>query len=112
MWCSVTRLPPKIKSGIPTVLQLRPISMQISDYGIRNRLIATRMSQVMPSILSSGQLCSQKDKNILFGITNILSSIEYVNYKGLSAAVASYDMDHAFDRAYIPYIVKVLRFLV
>ena len=63
----------------------------------------------MPSILSSGQLCSQKDKNILFGITNILSSIEYVNYKGLSAAVASYDMDHAFDRAYIPYIVKVLR---
>jgi hypothetical protein len=45
----------------------------------------------------------------LFGITNILSSIEYVHYKGISAAIASFDMDHAFDRAYIPYIVQVLR---
>ena len=42
-------------------------------------------------------------------ITNILSSIEYVHYKGISAAIASFDMDHAFDRAYIPYIVQVLR---
>ena len=109
MRCSVTRLPPKIKQGTPTVLQLRPISMQISDYGIRNRLIASRMSKVMPSLLSSGQLCSQKEKNILFGITNIISSIEYVNYRGLSAAIASFDMDHAFDRAYIPYIIQVLR---
>ena len=111
MRCSVTRLPPKIKKGTPTVLQLRPISMQITDYGIRNRLVATRMSGVMPSVLSSGQLCSQKDKNILFGITNIISSIEYVNNKGLSAAIASFDMDHAFDRAYIPYIVEVLRYM-
>ena len=109
MRCSVTRLPPKIKQGTPTVLQLRPISMQISDYGIRNRLIATRMSRVMSTILTSGQLCSQQEKNILFGITNILSSIEYVHYKGISAAIASFDMDHAFDRAYIPYIVQVLR---
>ena len=55
---SVTRLPPKIKQGTPTVLQLRPISMQISDYGIRNRLIAARMTQIMSSVLTSGQLCS------------------------------------------------------
>ena len=109
MRCSVTRLPPKIKKGIPTVLQLRPISMQISDYGIRNRMVAGRMTKVMPSILSSGQLCSQKDKNILFGITNIISSVEYVRYKRLSAAIASFDMDHAFDRAFIPYIVQVLK---
>ena len=109
MRCSVTRLPPKIKQGVPTVLQLRPISMQISDYGIRNRLVATRMSMVMPTILTSGQLCSQKEKNILFGINNLISSVEYVNYKRLSAAIASFDMDHAFDRAFIPYIVQVLR---
>ena len=109
MRCSVTRLPPKIKQGTPTVLQLRPISMQISDNGIRNRLIAARMTRIMPSILKSGQLCSQQDKNILFGITNLISSVEYVHYKNLSAAIASFDMDHAFDRAFIPYIVQVLR---
>jgi hypothetical protein len=105
---SVTRLPPKIKEGVPTLLQLRPISMQISDYGIRNKMIARRLTRLMPSVLRSGQLCSHDEKNILFGITNIISSIEFVNQKRIPAAIASYDLDHAFDRAFIPYIVKVL----
>ena len=106
---SVTRLPPKISDGIPTLLQLRPISMQISDYGIRNKMFAARLSPLMPSLIRSGQLCSHEEKNILFGITNIISSIEYVNKNNLQAAIASYDLDHAFDRAYIPYIVKVFQ---
>ena len=107
---SVTRLTPKIQ-GIPNVQQLRPISMQIADYSIKNRMIAARMTTIMPSILKSGQLCNQIEKNILFGITNMISTIEYVNQENKHAAIASYDMDHAFDRAYIPYIVKVLKHL-
>ena len=99
---SVTRIPPKIKNAVPNVLQLRPISMQIADYGIRNRIIAKRMTRVLPTVLKSGQLCNHKDKNILFGITNLISSVEYVKQNNLPAAIASYDMDHAFDRAYIP----------
>ena len=105
---SVTRLAPKIKNAIPTVEQLRPISMQISDYGIRNRMIAARLSPLMPSILRSGQLCNHDQKNILFGITNMISTIEYVNMEEKPAAIASFDMDHAFDRSFIPYILKVL----
>ena len=106
---SVTRVTPKITEGVPTVKQLRPLSMQISDYSIRNRMIAARMTSVMPSILKSGQLCNQTEKNILFGITNMISTIEYVNQEKKSAAIASFDMDHAFDRAFIPYILKVLK---
>jgi hypothetical protein len=106
---SVTSLTPKIE-GIPNVQQLRPISMQIADYSIRNRMIAARMTPIMPSILKSGQLCNQTEKNILFGITNI-TTIEYVNRENKHAAIASYDMDHAFDRAYIPFIMKVLKHL-
>ena len=106
---SVTRLTPKIKQGVPTVQQLRPLSMQISDYGIRNRMFAARLSPILPSILKSGQLCNQTDKNILFGITNIISTIEYINQENKAGAVASFDMDHAFDRAFIPFIIKVLK---
>ena len=95
---SVTRLTPKIQ-GVPNVQQLRPISMQIADYSIRNRMIAARMTPKMPSILKSGQLCNQTEKNILFGITNMISTIEYVTQENKHAAIASYDMDHAFDRA-------------
>ena len=50
-----TRLPPNIKRGTPSVGQLRPLTMLNSDYGIRNRMIAKRMTRIMPSILSSGQ---------------------------------------------------------
>ena len=85
--------------------------MQIADYGIRNWIVAQRLTRVMPSILTSGQLCNHKEKNILFGVTNLISSAEYARQKRLPAAIASYDMDHAFDRAYIPYIVEVLRFM-
>jgi hypothetical protein len=107
---SVTRLAPKIQ-GVPNVQQLRPISMQISGYSIKNRMIAARMTPIMPSILKSGQLCNHTEKNILFGITNMISTIEYVKQEHKHAAIASYDMDHAFDRAYIPYKMKVLKHL-
>lgn len=63
----------------------------------------------MPSILKSGQLCNHTEKNILFGITNMISTIKYVNREWKEAAIASFDMDHAFDRAFIPYIIKVLK---
>ena len=32
-----------------------------------------------------------------------------MNGEDKEAAIASFDMDHAFDRAYIPYILKVLK---
>ena len=105
---SVTRLVPKIKDNIPRVEQLRPISMQISDFGIRNRMFAERLSGILPSILKSGQLCNHDQKNILFGITNLISTVEFINKEDKAAAIASFDMDHAFDRSFIPYILKVL----
>ena len=105
----VTRLVPKINDDVPTVEQLRPISMQISDYGIRNRMFAARLSRLMPSILKSGQLCNHDEKNILFGITNLISIIEHASKENKQAAIASFDMDHAFDRSFIPYILKVMK---
>ena len=62
----------------------------------------------MENLLKSGQLCSNKKKNILSGVHNILSTIEYVNMKNMSAALLSFDMSKAFDRCYIPYVAKVM----
>ena len=47
--------------------------------------------------------------NILFGITNMITPIEYVNREEKEAAIASFDIDHALDRVFIPYIIKVLK---
>ena len=104
----VTRLIPKVQ-GVPAVHQLRPITVLSADYGIRSRLITKRVSLLMEEIISSGQLCSNNKKNILTGAHNIFSTIEYINQKKLSAALLSFDMDKAFDRCYVPYVLRVMR---
>jgi hypothetical protein len=104
----VTRLAPKV-DGVPRVDQLRPITMLAADYNIKSRMMTRRVGQHMEDLIQSGQLCSRSKKNILSGVHNILSSVEYVNQKQLPAAVLSFDMDKAFDRCYIPYVCKVLK---
>ncbi len=99
----VTRLVPKVR-GIPRVEQLRPITMLNTDYTIKSRMLTRRVVDNMESLIKSSQLCSRKKRNILSDFYNIISAIEYVNQKQLSAALLSFDMDKALDRAYIPYI--------
>ena len=104
----VTRLAPKV-TDTPRVDQLRPITMLEVDYAVKSRLMTARVTQHTDTIITSGQLCSRKKKNILSGVHNILSTIEYINQKGMSAALLSFDMDKAFDRCFIPYVCEVLR---
>jgi exonuclease III len=108
MRTGVTRLAPKV-DDTPQVDQLRPITMLCVDYNIRSRMITRRMSGSMESIIKSGQLCSNKKRNILTGVHNLLSSIQYINDKDMSAALVSFDMDKAFDRCFIPYVIEVMR---
>ena len=63
----------------------------------------------MPEIILSGQLCSNGDKNILFGISNIISSVDYVNLHKVPAFLVSYDMYKAYDRVMLSYLVKVMQ---
>ena len=68
-----------------------------------------RLGMHMETLINSGQLCSREKKNILSGVHNILSTIEYVKQKQIPAALLSFDMDKAFDRCYIPYVCRVLK---
>ena len=63
----------------------------------------------METLIQSGQLCTRKKKNILSGLHNILSTIEYVDNKDMSAALLSFDIDKAFDRCYTPFVCPVLK---
>jgi hypothetical protein len=63
----------------------------------------------MAEIILSGQLCSNGDKNILFGVCNVMSSIEYVNLHRVPSFLVSYDMYKAFDRVMLSYLVKVMQ---
>ena len=63
----------------------------------------------MPEVILSGQLCSNGDKNILFGISNIISSVDYVNLHKVPAFLVSFDMYKAYDRVMLSYLVKVMQ---
>ena len=67
-----------------------------------------RVSPVLPGVILSGQLCSIDKKNILFGISNVLSSSDYINMHKIAAFMATYDMFKAYDRVMLSYLVKVM----
>ena len=82
----VTRLAPKV-NGAPSVDELRPITLLNCDYKILSKWLVRQMKPVLPQVIKSGQLCTVGQKNILFGVSNILSSILDVKLKSSKASV-------------------------
>ena len=104
----VTRLIPKV-SVTPKVDELRPITLLNCDYKILSKVLVLRMKPVMPLVIKSGLLCSVGSKNILFGASNILSSILYVNQRKLGACLLSLDFFKAYDWVFIPFLLCVMK---
>ena len=59
-------------------------------------------------IIKSGQLCTVGKKNILFGVSNILSSILAVKQSDIEACLISLDFFKAYDRVMLDFLVKVM----
>ena len=103
-----TRLVSKVK-GVPQVDELRPITLLNTDYKILSKVLVKRIRPVLPEVIKSSQLCSVGDKNILFGVNNILSSLMYVtNYKK-KACLLSLDFFKAYDRVLLKYLILVMK---
>ena len=75
-----TRLAQKVK-GVPDVEELCPITLFNADYKILSELLVGKMKPGLLSVIYSSQLCTVGERNILFGLNNILSTIFYVNKK-------------------------------
>ena len=102
-----TRLAPKV-DGVPNVSELRPITLLNCDYKILTKCFVVRLTPFMTEVIHSGQLCSNGEKNILFGITNTISAIEYVNLHKIYAFLVSFDMFKAYDRVMLIYLAKIM----
>ena len=104
-----TRLLPKVEV-VPNVTELRPITLLQVDYRLLSKCLASRLHSVMGEVVDSRQLgvsSTGLGGGILTGIYNILSSIDYVNFKKLKAFFASFDQMKAYDRANTIYLGKV-----
>ena len=103
-----TRLSSKV-AGIPQVDELRPLTLLNCDYRILSKFFVRRMKPVLPLVIKSGQLCTVGNKNILFGVNNILSSILYVKEKNLGACLLSLDFFKAYDRVLVDFLLVVMK---
>ena len=102
-----TRLAPKVDGG-PLVTELRPITFLNCDYKILTKCFVLRLTPLMPEVIHSGQLCSNGDKNILFGVSNMISSVEYMNLHKVASFIATFDMYKAYDRVMLRYLAQVM----
>ena len=104
----VTRLAPKV-DGVPSVDELRPITLLNYDYKILTKWLVRRMKPILPYVIKSGQLCTVGQKNILFGVSNILSSILDVKQKKSQACLMSLDFFKAYDRVCLKFLIRVVK---
>ena len=103
-----TRLTSKV-AGVPQVDELRPITLLNCDYKLLTKLFVMRMIPIMIFIIRSGQLCSVGEKNILFGVSNVLSCIQYIKQKKLGACLISLDFFKAYDRVLVDFLILVMQ---
>ena len=66
------------------------------------------MKPVLPHIIQSGQLCTAGNKNILFGVSNNLSSIFRIKEQKSHGCIISLDFFKAYDRVFLGFLVKVM----
>ena len=102
-----TRLLPKV-TGIPRVDELRPITLLNCDYRILTKLFVLRIKSILPEVIKSSQLCTVQNKNILFGVQNLLSSIFFIKQKRRGACLLSLDFYKAYDRVLVSFLLKVM----
>ena len=99
---------PKV-SGTPQVDELRPITLLNCDYKIMTKVLVKRMRPILPDVIKSGQLCSVGNRNILFGVFNIISSVCYINQKNMGGMLISLDFYKAYDRVFIGFLIQVMQ---
>jgi hypothetical protein len=101
------RLLPKV-AGPPTAAQLRPITLLSCDYKLLTKVYVQRLIPLLPSILTTSQLCSVPGRSIFDGCTAILSAVEACRRAHRPGYLLNLDFFHAYDRVCMAYVDKVL----
>ncbi|CAL1409387.1 unnamed protein product [Linum trigynum] len=101
---------PKVEN-VETVKQLRPISLCQFVYKIISKIMATRLAEILPDIISDGQNAFIRERQI---VDNILLGNELMHYlktknRGKKGYMAlKVDMEKAYDRVEWPFLLAIL----
>lgn len=103
----ITTIP---KSGKPPdqVSNYRPISLLNCDIKFFSKLIAVRLSDILPSLVNPDQVGFIKNRQARDGFRRILDLIQIARSTPADSVLVSLDAEKAFDRVSWPYLQRVL----
>ena len=101
------RLLPKVP-GVPAASQFRPITLLCTDYKLLTKILCQRLLPLLPTVLTTAQLCSVQGRSIFDGILAILSTAEELRRRREPGFLLNIDLFHAYDRVCMPFLDKVL----
>jgi len=98
------------KKGEKTELKnYRPITMLNTDLKILAKILANRLKEIMPKIITTNQAYGVKGKDIADTILSIKDTIRYMRDKKKEGYIISLDFEKAFDRVDHKYLFDVLK---
>jgi hypothetical protein len=109
MTCGVISLIYKKKGDRRSLKNYRPISLLQVDYKILARIMANRIKNVLPNIISVDQTCCIMGRDISNNIANVRDIIELIERDNLEGYIIKIDQEKAFDRVSHAYLFRVLQ---
>ena len=103
---TITLIPKK--GDLTRLINWRPISLLNIDYKIISKVLANRLSNVIPILISDDQTCCIPGRDISENVLVMENTIDYVNENNLNGLVLKIDQYKAFDRVNHNYLFKVI----
>ena len=106
---SVISLIPKGKKDVRYLKHWRPISLLNCDYKIATKVIAYRLREFLPKLISHDQTGFVKDRYIGENIRTIIDILDYTEENDIPGLIFSVDFEKAFDSLDWDYLYETLK---
>ena len=87
----------------------RPLSLLNTDYKILSKILATRLSKILPKIVHEDQSGFIMQRSMSDNIMELTSLVQWCNNQEIEALLVSYDFAKAFDHAEYNILFDIMR---
>ena len=98
----------KRKDKLEYLKYWRPISLLCTDYKILTKILANRIKQMLPNIISQEQNCTIPGRTIFNNLFLTRDLIKYSKEKNPSFYILQVDQEKAFDKIDRPFLFKTM----
>ena len=105
---AIISLIPKQTEKLNSLKYWRPISLLCTDYKILTKILANRLKQILPDIISQEQNCSIPQRTIFNNLFLIRDLIKYQKEKKNKFYILQIDQEKAFDKIDRPFLFQTM----